>query len=267
MGGGGGSASTAQTYAAVAQAQLSAEQLNWAKQVYADEAPQREAAATQAQQISDANLAQMQQQMAITQQAQDDYESTYHPLEQQIVAAAENYDTPERRAAESAKAVAGVEQNLAQQRGATEREQERAGVNPASGRMADLQASLDLNAAKMKAGAGNAAADAVEQQGYARRMDAANLGRNIASSQATNTALGLQAGQAATSASAAGLAAANSGNSVMTSGYAGAQQGLSGVSGNLASIAGQSSAAAANKNSQIAAGVGAAATIASAVVI
>ena len=98
---------------------------------------------------------------------------------------AQEYDTPERRAAESAAAVASVEQNLAQQRGARLREQERAGVKPASGRTADLQTTLDLNAAKLKAGAGNAASKAIEIFGYARKMDAANLGRNIASSQGT----------------------------------------------------------------------------------
>lgn len=265
-GGGGGGNSTAQTYTAMMQAQLSQEQLNWAKQVYNSEAPARDAATKQAQEISDAQLAQMRQQMALTDQAQSDYTNTYRPLEQSIVADAQNYDTPEKRAAAAAAASADAETQIAAQRGATMREMERAGVNPASGKTIAMQGSMDLGAAKLKASAANAASKAVETVGYARKMDAANLGRNIASSQGTTAALATQAGQAANASSAAGIAAASSGNAGLNAGYAGAQQGLAGASGNYASIAGQNSAAAANKSSQVAAGVGAAATIAAVVI-
>lgn len=267
MGGGGGGTSQAQGYAAMAQVALSQEQLNWAKQVYADEAPDRENATRIANEAADVNLEQMRQQTRITQQSNDDYNATYRPLEQGIVADARAYDTPEKRAAEAAAASSDVEKQIAAQRGATMREMERAGVNPASGKTLAMQGSMDLGAAKAKAGAANSASKAVETVGYARRMDAANLGRNIASSQGTTAGLAMQAGQAASGSAAAGLAAGQSGNQIMTSGYQGAQQGLAGASNNLAAISGSADAAAANKQGNMAAGVGAAATVAAAIIV
>lgn len=262
MGGGGGGSSAAQNYTAVQQAQLSADQLKWAKDVYAQEAPDRAAAQDLATQSANASIEQQRQQIAIQQQAADDYNNTFRPNEQKLAADAAAYDTPERRAAESAAAVSSVEQNLAQQRQATERENERAGINPNSNKTLAMQGSLDLNAAKIKAGAGNAASKAVETVGYARRMDVANLGRNIASSQGTSAALGLQAGSVANANAAAGLAAGQSGNANMNAGFAGAQQGLAGSAQTFGAVAAQDGAASASKNASIAAGVGAVATIA-----
>lgn len=266
MGGGGGGSSQAQNMTAMMQAKLSQDQLAWAKEIYAQEAPERAAAQRVAGETSAAGLEQMRLQTRVQQQAYDDYNQTYRPLEQGIVKDAVEYDTPERRAAEAAAATADVESSLAAQRGATMREMERAGVNPASGKVLALQGSMDLGAAKAKAGAANAASKAVETVGYARRMDAASLGRNIASSQGTSAALGLQAGAAANSASAAGLAAGQSGVAGMNAAYSGAQQGLAGAAAQFGSIAGQAASANASKNTNAAAGIGAVATVAGAVI-
>lgn len=248
-----------QNAAALGQLQLSADQLAWAKSVYADEAPAREQAQELATQVSQAQLAQMNQQTNIAQMAADDYKNTYRPLEQGIVADAQAYDTPERRAAESAAAVASVEKNLAQQRGATMREQERAGVDPSSGKTAALQGSMDLGAAKLKAGAGNQASKAVETVGYARKMDAANLGRNIASSQGTAASLAAQTGNSAVASSAAGLQAAGAGNAALAAGYSGASNGLAGAANTYGNIAQQQSAASTAKANNTNALIGSAA--------
>ncbi|MNX86360.1 hypothetical protein D3C86_1182410 [compost metagenome] len=266
MGGGGGGSSQAQNMTAMMQAQLSREQLDWAKAVYAQEAPDRAAAQRIGEETATAGLDQMRLQTQIQQQAYDDYNTTFRPLEQGIVKDAAEYDTPERRAAEAASASSDVERSLAAQRGATMREMERAGVNPASGKVLALQGSMDLGAAKAKAGAANSASKAVETIGYARKMDAASLGRNIASSQGTSAALGLQAGAAANSASAAGLAAGQSGVAGMNAAYSGAQQGLAGAGAQYGAIAGQAASANASKNANVAAGVGAVATVAAVVI-
>ncbi|CAN7467953.1 hypothetical protein LJR175_003124 [Variovorax sp. LjRoot175] len=261
-GGGGGAASSAQLYTAMQQAQLSREQLDWAKQVYSNEAPDRAEAQRIGTEVSNAQIEQMRQQTDLTRQANEDYRTTYRPLEQEIVADAKNYDTPERRAAEAAAASSDVERSIAAQRGATMREMERAGVNPASGKTVAMQGTMDLGAARAKAGAANSASKAVEQIGYARRMDAANLGRNIASSQGTTAALAQQAGAGAMAAQQSILAAGQAGNANMNAGYAGAQQGLAGAGNTYGAVAGQQGAAAASKNATTAAGVGAVATIA-----
>jgi hypothetical protein len=261
-GGGGGASQQAQIYTAMQQAQLSREQLDWAKSVYNNEAPDRAEAQRIGTEVSNAQIEQMRQQTELTRQANDDYRTTYRPLEQEIVADAKNYDTPERRAAEAAAASSDVERSIAAQRGATMREMERAGVNPASGKTIAMRGSMDLGAARAKAGAANTASKAVEQIGYARRMDAANLGRNIASSQGTTAALAQQAGAGAMAAQQSILAAGQAGNANMNAGYAGAQQGLAGSANSYGAVAGQQGAAAASKNATTAAGVGAVATIA-----
>lgn len=261
-GGGGGGGSRAQEMTAMMQAQMSMEQLQWAKQIYAEEAPQREEAARLGNEVSQAQLEQMRQQTQIASQAQEDYNTIYRPIEQRLAADATNYDTPERRAAESAAAVASVEKNLAQQRGATTREMERSGVDPSSGKMADMSASLDLNAAKLKAGAGNAASKAVETVGYARRMDAASLGRGIASSQGTNAALASQFGSTAMGTQGQILAANQTGQAGLQQAYQTGISGLGGAGAQYGQVSGQASAANASKNANMAAGVGAVATIA-----
>ncbi|QNK66096.1 hypothetical protein [Variovorax sp. PAMC26660] len=251
---------------AMMQAQMSQEQLNWAKQMYAQEAPEREAAQRVASETSAASMDQMRLQTKIQQQSWDDYNQTYRPLEQSLVKEAQEYDTPERRAAAAASASADVERGVSAQREATAREMERAGVNPASGKVVAMAGSMDLGAAKAKAGAANQASKAIETVGYARKMDAANLGRNIASAQGTSAALGLQAGAAANSASGAGIAAGQAGVAGMNAAYAGAQQGLAGSGQQYGNIASSQNAAAARANSNLQQGVGGVMTIAGAVI-
>ena len=261
-GGGGGGASAAQMLTAQEQAKLSREQLDWAKSIYYAEAPERAEANALAKEVSQAQLEQMREQTATSKQARDDYNNTFRPLEQSLVKDAQEHDTPERRAAEAAAGSADVETQISAQRAVTAREMERAGVNPASGRSIALQGSMDLGAAKAKAGAANSAAKAVEQIGYARKMDAASLGRGIASSQGTSAALAMQQGQGAIAASQGALAANQSGNNFMSNAYSSALSGLSGAGSAYGSVAAGNRADAAARNSNVAAGVGAVASIA-----
>lgn len=261
-GGGGGGNSAAQNYTAMMQAQLSQEQLTWAKQIYAQEAPQRERATTLGNEVSEAQVEQMRQQTAIAAQAQEDYNEIYRPIEQGLAADAQNYDTPEKRAAASAEATASVEKNLAMQRASTMREMERSGVDPSSGKVAALAGSMDLNAAKLKAGAGNAASKAIETVGYARKMDAASLGRGIASSQGTNAALAANLGSTAMGTQQQILAAQSQGQAGLQQAYQTGIGGLGQAGSQFGQMAGQAGAANASKNANIAAGVGAVATVA-----
>lgn len=251
-----------QNAAAVMQANLSKEQLDWAKQIYAETAPDRAAASDRANAVSDAQLAATQQQTTIAGDAYSDYKNNYQPLEKTIIADAQGYDTPERRAAEAAKSSADVQTQVDAQRAATMREQERAGVNPASGKIMALQGSMDLGAAKAKAGAANTAVRQVETIGAAKMADAANLGRNIASSQATNASLALQQGNSSVANSNAALAAGNSGNASMQQGFSGAQAGLAGSAQTYGAISSAQGAASASQSSNMMAGVAAIGTVA-----
>lgn len=100
-----------------------------------------------------------------------------------------------------------------------------------------MNGAMDLGAAKLKAGAANQARTQAETVGLARRMDAANLGRNLASNRATSAGLALTAGNSSANTGQIPLAAAQSGVNMMNSGYSGAQQGLAGAASTFGQIA------------------------------
>ena len=200
-------------------AQLSKEQLDWFKDIYASEAPARAAAAERAGAISDAQLASMQQNDAISKDYYDYQKNTYRPLEKQIVAEAVNYDTADRRAEESAAAKADVTMAVDAAQAATARNQQRSGVNPNSGKALALGSQMALGKAAMLAGADSSARRNVETQGYARRMDAANMGRNLASNQATSANIAMQYGNSSTNNAMAALTPSNQANAMMGGAY------------------------------------------------
>lgn len=222
--------------AAVQQATLSKEQLDWAKQIYAETAPERAATTERANAVSDAQLESMNTQTALAKDYADYNKSTFRPLELGIVDDAQTYDTPERREAEAAKATAGVEMALSNARGASNRDLERSGVAPGSAKQLALTSAMDLGAAKLKAGAASTARTQVETIGQARKMDAANLGRGLASSQATSAGLALTAGNSSAGNAQVATATTSAGNAIMTSGYAGAQNGLAGAASTYGAI-------------------------------
>lgn len=224
--------------AALKQAELSAEQLAFVKQIYGETAPDRTDASQRARATSDIQMQAARKQMALTDDYADYQKNTFRPLEQGIVADAQGYDTPQRREAEAAKSVATVEQSLATQQGITSRNQERAGIAPGSGRAMAMQSAFDLNAASMKAGAANTSRSQVETIGTARKADAANLGRNLASNQATSAGIALNQGNSAVANGQVPLAVAQGGAAMMNSGFAGAQQGQAGAAGTYGTIAG-----------------------------
>lgn len=224
--------------AAVQQASLSAEQLAWAKEVYAETAPQRADSIARANQVSDAQLTAMNKQTALT----DDYanynKTTFRPLEQGIVAGAQDYDTTARRDGASAAAISSVGQQADIARQSQARTMARMGVNPGSGKMMAMQNQMGIQEAAAKAGASTQARNNVEIQGYGRKMDAANLGRNLASNQATSAGIALNQGNSAASNSASTGQITAGGNAILNSGYAGAQSGLAGAGSTYLGIAG-----------------------------
>ncbi|MEO8021062.1 hypothetical protein [Polaromonas sp.] len=243
-----------QQAAAVMQAEMSKEQLEWAKEIYAETAPDRAAATERANAVSDAQLASMDVQNNMAQDYANYQKDTFRPLEQGIVADAAAFDTPERRAAESADAMAKVGAQFDVTRGAARRDASATGVDPSSGNFASRMGTLDVVQAAQQAGAGNAAAKNVETIGAARKMDAANLGRGLASSQATSASLALTAGNNSTATAQVPLQVAQSGATLLNQGYGGAQGGMANAAGTFGSIAN----GVAGTNASNAAGMGAA---------
>jgi hypothetical protein len=194
MGGGKGGAPAAPNYAPIASsdlqaaqldAQTSADQLNWAKQQYADQAPYTK------QVMTDMATAQ-EDETKNAQQAQDYYKSTYQPLETQFAGEAAGYNTPERAAEQSASAQADVASTFAGQRTAALSSLESYGIDPSQTRYGALDLGSRISQAAAQASAGTASRLNTEATGLALQGEAINIGRGYPGqvAQAYSTATG-----------------------------------------------------------------------------
>jgi hypothetical protein len=221
--------------AAVASARTGQEALEWAKRIYEQEAPARQAAADLDSRVANSQIAGMD---FATAQAQEDAQrrrTVFNPIEDRIAGDAMNYDTPERRAEAATRASADVESAAGRSMMDLRRDALRYGANFDDGAARGGMVDLALGKARARAGASDAAVRNVEAQGHARMMDAAGLGRGVVSSQATQQQIATQAGNSAVGAAGAGLAATQSGHNLMQTGF---QQNLAGV-GQSGSLYGQ----------------------------
>jgi len=234
-------ATNAATNVANQEIALSKEALDWYKQIYEQERPQRERATDTALRVADYQLQSMKDNDAISKDYWDYQKGTFRPLEQGIVAAAQNYDTEARREAAVGKALADVEQQFGNEAAQQQRQMTRMGVNPSSGKFAALSSQMSMAEAAAKAGAANKARDQVELQGYARKMDAANLGRNLASNQATSAGVALNAGNSAVGNAQVPVTMGQSAGSFVGNGFNTALQGMGSASNTFGRIAGQQS--------------------------
>lgn len=215
--------------AAVAQAELSKEQLEWVKGIYEQERPAREAAVARANTVSDAQLASQRQADQLAAESAQHYRSTFKPIEQRIAQDAMEYDTPEKREAAAGQAMADVGSQGAIARQTTMADLAARGVDPSSGNAAATLARTSVAEAAAKAAAGNTARTQVETVGAARRMDAAGLGRGVVSSQGTQAGLALTAGTQSVGNAGRALDMQGQGTQLMMQGYSGAQQGMAGA--------------------------------------
>lgn len=241
--------------AAVNNANISKDALDFYKQQYADSAPDRAAAsklaidqATTQNKLSDAQL-------QSSQQSQDRYNSTFVPVENKIASDAMAYDTPARRESEAAAASADAERAISGQRDASTRAMERSGALPSSGRALAMQGTIDLGAAKIKAGAANTARRNVETVGAAKLADAAGVGRGVFTNNTTQAQIGLNAGNSSVANGQVPLAVTQSGAQLMGQGFQTGIQGNTSAGNMYGNIAGiQNGTSAANGQSAAAAG-------------
>tara|TARA_R110000764_G_scaffold239995_1_gene341383 strand:- start:24064 stop:25110 length:1047 start_codon:yes stop_codon:yes gene_type:complete len=133
------------------------------------------------------------------------YKNTFEPLQDQFIEEAQNFDTPEARAAAAREAVSDVRQQTAMAQEASGRNLARMGVDPRSGRAADAGRQLTLQSGLSAAGAANTARRSVEAQGRQLRAAAVDLGSGMAVNPATS--LGMS-----NNTTASGFSAAMNGN-------------------------------------------------------
>lgn len=176
--------------AAAMMSSLGRDQLNFARQQYDEVSPiLREVAGLQ----MDAQRQQMEQ-------GQDYYNylrDTYRPLEKSIVADAENFNTAAYREQLASQAAADVGLAFGRTRAMNERAMASMGVNPNSGRFAGVQNASALSQAATRAGLMTNTRNQAEQMGYARKLDAAGLGRNLSGASTGAYAGAVAAGNSA----------------------------------------------------------------------
>lgn len=183
--------------AATANVELGREALNWYQQAYRDQQPLVQRAADRADQVSLAQLDSMRTNTRIA----DDYDryrrTTFQPLEEGIVRDAQNFDTEAERERLAGLAGADTAQAFGGARDQFRRDLGRSGVNPADGAYAAGLKEMAASEALATAYGKNKARSDATTLGRAMKMDAASLGRNLPSNQATSAQIALSAGNSA----------------------------------------------------------------------
>lgn len=170
--------------------QLGTDQLNWAKQTYAENKGLVQGVVNsmlQAQNLSNDAAGKDRQR----------YEQQYQPLEDQLVQDAQSYASPERKNLEMGRAGATVAQTFDAARQNAQRQLEDFGINPGSTRYAALDLGARTQQAAATAGAQNQASQLVDATGRALRSEAINVGRGYPGQVAGTYSTALQAGSGA----------------------------------------------------------------------
>lgn len=218
--------------AALKEAELSKEQLDWIKQVYAEGAPDRAFASDTARKISAIQLEGARK--AIDQG--DDYSAyskkTFRPVEERLVSDAQNFNTDAERERLAGLAGADVAQSFAGQRDQLRRDVGRAGVNPGDPGYTVALGNLGSREALATAQMKNKARSDARTVGRAQLMDAASLGRGLPGQQATSAQLALTSGNSAVGNANVPNQVTTSGAGLMNTGYEGARAGYA-QSGNI----------------------------------
>lgn len=234
QGGGKGSAPApdpAVGQAAAANAALGKEALEFSKEQYQESLPRLREFENLVNQVVAGQIQIQDENQELAREYADYMRETFRPVEKSLVADAQAYDTPGRRESEAAKAAAQVGLSYDQQKAVSDRTLARGGTTVSPEMRAVLDREAGASKAAVQANAMNTARDNVELQGWARRMDAASLGRGLPGAQATSAQIATQAGNAAVGNAQAPLSAYTTAGNQMMQGY--------GTAGNLNASAGQ----------------------------
>lgn len=129
----------------------------------------------------------------------DYYTGTFQPAEKELVADAFDREISPARA--EARAIKDTRDASANARGISERNLNRLGVNPNSGRFVSSDRAVQLGEAALEAGARTGAREATRDKNFARQLDVISLGRGLPASAGSFASMAQQGyGNAALSA-------------------------------------------------------------------
>lgn len=216
-----------QNEAARMTAALSKEQLDWAKQIYAESAPERAAATARANEVSDLQLDGTRKQIALGDRLAARTRTVAEPLEDRIIADANSYDSQARKDEAVGKAVGDVTLAAARARDMEHTNLSRMGVNPMDGAYGAGAGARETAITLGQAGAANRARTQVETIGAAKRNDAAALLRGLPGTQATAAQMALSGGNSSVGNATTALAPDRQAQITLGDAYSGARQGYS----------------------------------------
>lgn len=219
--------------AAMKQAQLGEQWLSFSKDAFAVSQERQKEIDEITKAVSTLQLNTATEQADWARKDRQRYEDTYRPIEDEFVAEAKDYASPEKQAAAASEARADVQKAAAMERGATERRAAAYGINPASGRFAGIDRAGELGTAVASAGASNRARQGIRDKGLALKGDLVNLGRGLPVQAAQAAGLGVNAGSAAVGSTATGNGQYLGSLDIMNRGFAG---GISGYAGQAATL-------------------------------
>ena len=120
-----------------------------------------------------------QTQAGIAQDMWNQYKTTYQPMEDQYVADAQNYNTPEHQEQAAEAANADVVSSFDAQKDQAARQMASYGISPDSGKFQSINSRLNLGQAAQQAAAQTGARRQVEQTGWDRQTQALSLGKGL----------------------------------------------------------------------------------------
>ena len=171
------------------ESQTSREQLDWAKQQYADQAPYTNA-------YLKSMTASTDQQLANAQSDRARYENIYQPVEDQFVSTAQNWNAPSRAQQQAAAAEADVATQFDAQRKAALGSLESYGIDPSQTRFGALDLGTRVSQAAAMAQAGTQSRRETEAMGLSLQGEAINIGKGYPGQVSNAYAGATQAGQA-----------------------------------------------------------------------
>lgn len=218
--------------AALKQAQLGEDWLSFAKTQYESENTRAEELSALTKEVAADQLTASRTAQQWAAEDRERSKSVFQPLQDDLIATANSWDSKERQDMVASEARADVINSSRVQAQSRARSMAAMGVNPASGRYAGVERSADTATALAAAGAENNARSTARKEAIALKGDAVNMGNGLASSAGASLGLGVSAGGAAVGTTAAGNAGFTQSLGVLQSGYNTAMQGY----GNQASI-------------------------------
>lgn len=222
--------------AALLQAETGVEWLNFAKDAFAISNERQAELDALTEEVTRRQLAIGDEQAGWARADRERYETLFKPLEDEFLAEARDYASPERQAAAAAEAKADVQSGAAVAKATAQREAAAMGINPASGRFAGIDRASEMGTALATAGAANAARQGVRDRGLALKADAVNLGRGLPAQSAQAAALGLSANAGAVGLNQATNSQFLASTGIMGQGYQGQMAGYAGQANTLQNL-------------------------------